>query len=340
MAAPLIIDGSTGEGGGQIVRTCLGLALLTGRPFRIEKLRAGRQKPGLLRQHLTAVRVAAEVGRADVVGAELGSRKLEFRPTRVTPGDFCCDIGSAGSTTLVLQTILPALLTADGPSQIVLTGGTHNSMAPPFEFLQRTYLPLVARMGPQVTATLDRHGFFPAGGGQMTVAVQPAPRLTPLELIERGPLLTRSVTGIVSRLAPSIAQREIDTVCRRLAWPAECGRVASVASPGPGNVVLIEMGYAAVTEIFAGFGQRGVPAETVAGGAADDAERYLAAGVPVGEHLADQLVLLLAIAGGGRFHTLPPSLHTRTNVDVIARFLDVPIDIRPRGDDVWEIVVG
>lgn len=340
MTRALAIDGSAGEGGGQIVRTCLGLSLLTGRPFRLDRLRAKRKKPGLLRQHLTAVRAAAQIGQADVEGAALGSSSLQFTPGRVQPGDYLFDIGSAGSTTLVLQTVLPALLTAPGPSQLVLIGGTHNSMAPPFEFLARAYLPLVGQMGPRVDATLQRHGFFPVGGGQMTVVVEPAERLSPLELLDRGPLIDRRVSALVSRLPLSIAQREVDTVCQDLAWPPECGRTESVPAAGPGNVVLIELQSRHLTEVVAGFGQRGVLAETVAGGAAEAARRYLQVDAPVGECLADQLVLLLALSGGGRFRTLPPSSHTRTNAQVIQRFLEVAIDIRPLGDDVWEISVA
>src|SRR5581483_3600182 len=152
----LTLDGSFGEGGGQILRTALGLSLVTGTPFAIEKIRAGRQKPGLLRQHLTAVKAAAEVGRADVSGAEIGSMSLTFKPGTMQPGDYSFAVGTAGSATLVLQTVLPALLVASGPSRLSLEGGTHNPWAPPFDFLERAFLPLLARMGPRVTAALSR----------------------------------------------------------------------------------------------------------------------------------------------------------------------------------------
>src|SRR5262245_8861795 len=164
----LIIDGSFGEGGGQILRTALGLSLVTGVPFRIEKIRAGRQKPGLMRQHLTAVNAAAQVGQAEVIGASVGSQELTFTPGKISPGDYTFAVGTAGSATLVLQTVLPALLTAAQPSFLTLEGGTHNPHAPPFDFLARAFLPLIGRMGPSVTATLIRPGFYPAGGGQFT----------------------------------------------------------------------------------------------------------------------------------------------------------------------------
>src|SRR5690349_406818 len=157
----ILIDGSSGEGGGQILRSALALSILTRTPFKMERIRAGRDKPGLLRQHLTAVNAAQEVSSADVTGAELGSRDLTFKPRTVQGGDRSFSIGSAGSTTLVLQTILPALLRASGPSTITIEGGTHNPAAPPFEFLARAYLPLLARMGAKVELTLDQPGFFP-----------------------------------------------------------------------------------------------------------------------------------------------------------------------------------
>src|SRR5437867_958993 len=163
----LLIDGSQGEGGGQILRTALGLSLVTGTPIRIEKIRAGRAKPGLLRQHLTAVNAATAIGAVDVEGATLGSQELTFRPGTVKPGEYRFAVGTAGSTGLVLQTVLPPLLTAPGPSTLTLEGGTHNPTAPPFDFLARAFLPLISRMGPSATARLERPGFYPAGGGQM-----------------------------------------------------------------------------------------------------------------------------------------------------------------------------
>ena len=159
------IDGSQGEGGGQIVRSSLALAMVTGNGVAIEKLRAGREKPGLMRQHLTAVHAAAEICQAQVTGNAIGSSSLTFQPGRVIPGEYKFSVGTAGSATLVLQTVLPPPLIADGPSRVILEGGTHNPWAPPFDFLSRAYLPLVNRMGPSVTATMDRPGFYPAGGG-------------------------------------------------------------------------------------------------------------------------------------------------------------------------------
>src|SRR5688572_16449750 len=182
----ITIDGSMGEGGGQVLRTSLALSLVTGKPFRIEKIRAGREKPGLLRQHLTAVNAAAAVGGAHVEGAALGSRELDFRPGPAKPGEYRFAVGTAGSATLVLQAVLPALLTARGASTLVLEGGTHNPFAPPFDFLDKAFLPLLRRMGARVEVALERPGFYPAGGGRFQVRVEPVERLERLDLPSRG----------------------------------------------------------------------------------------------------------------------------------------------------------
>jgi RNA 3'-terminal phosphate cyclase (ATP) len=336
----IVIDGSTGEGGGQILRTSLALALVTGQPFEMRRIRAARSKPGLQRQHLTAVLAASEVGAAEVRGAELNSQHLIFAPKGIRAGEYHFRIGTAGSASLVLQTVLPALAMADGPSRLLLEGGTHNSLAPPFEFLQKAYLPLLARMGPRVEVTLERHGFYPAGGGRVSVSVVPKKPWAPLELFQRGQVIQRRVRAIVSRLPRHIAEREVRTALDRLEWPRDCGLVEEVESAGPGNAVVVEVGCEHVTEVFTGFGQRGVPAEQVASHAADEAKRYLAADVPVGEHLADQLLLPMAISGGGGFRTLAPSFHTTTNIATLANFLEVQVATVELGPDVWEIRVA
>ena len=194
-AADIItIDGSQGEGGGQILRTSVGLSAVSGKSIRIEHIRAGREKPGLMRQHLTAMKAAAEICDAEMIGAELGSSTLQFRPGAVRPGVYEFRIGTAGSATLVLQTILPALIQADAPSEILIEGGTHNQWAPPFDYLQRVFLPLLNRMGPTVEAKLERYGFFPAGGGRIHVTIQPAKMLTGFALLERGAVVSKSAT--------------------------------------------------------------------------------------------------------------------------------------------------
>jgi RNA 3'-terminal phosphate cyclase (ATP) len=329
------IDGSQGEGGGQIVRSSLALAVVTGRAVTIERIRAGREKPGLMRQHLTAVNAVAEICGGDVSGAAIGSRAITFEPRGVRPGTYCFRVGTAGSATLVLQTVLPALLTAGGPSSLVLEGGTHNPWSPPFDFLQRAYLPLVNRMGPRVTATLERHGFFPAGGGRFIVEVEPSAKLAGFDLCERGEIRSRRGRVLLANLPSHIAQRERDTIARKLNWDPSCLQIEEVEAGGPGNAVLIEIESEHVTEVFTGFGRHGIRSEHVAGSAVEETRDYLAAGVPVGPHLADQLLLPLGLsawqggndgrAAGGSFRTLRLTRHSQTHIDILRTFLGVTI---------------
>lgn len=313
------IDGSRGEGGGQIVRTSLALSLLTGQPFRITKVRAGRDKPGLRQQHLTAVRAAAEVGRARLSGAEVGSKSFQFEPSAPVGGDFVFDVGTAGSTMLVLQTVLPVLMLAQAPSRLRLIGGTHNPMAPPFEFIAQTFLPLIQRMGPKIQAELKRHGFYPAGGGQVEVSIDPVARLEPLRLLERRPVVSGRARALICRLPAHVGERELKVVRQRLGWE---GEVVS-AEDATGNVLTLTIPAGEVTETITALGERGLAAETVASRACDEAESYLRHQAPVGEHLADQLLLPLALAGSGEFLTGPLTLHTLTNLETIGLFLPV-----------------
>jgi RNA 3'-terminal phosphate cyclase (ATP) len=340
MADWITIDGSEGEGGGQILRTALSLSLVTGRPFRIEAIRAGRAKPGLLRQHLTAVRAAEAVSAARVSGAELGSRTLVFEPATVRGGEYSLAVGTAGSATLVFQTILPALLFAPEPSRLTLEGGTHNPLAPPFDFLDLAFLPLLRRMGASVTAKLDTHGFYPAGGGRFSVDIEPCSALSPLSLLERGPTRLRA-RALVASLPESIAKRELAVVRDRLGLERVCCRIEFVnSSVGPGNVLMIVAESDQAVDVITGFGVKGVTSEKVASDACDEADAYLANDTPVGVHLADQLLIPLALAGGGCFRTPKPSAHTLTNVGVVRRFLDVPIAIDSGGGGVHLVTVG
>jgi RNA 3'-terminal phosphate cyclase (ATP) len=338
MAQLIHIDGSLGEGGGQVLRTSLGLSLVTGQPFLIDRIRAGRPKPGLQRQHLTAVLAAAEIGGAQVEGAELGSQRLTFKPGRVRAGAYRFAIGTAGSTTLVLQTVLPALLSADGPSSVELVGGTHNPMAPPFDFLQHAFAPLLHRMGASLALELRTHGFYPAGGGQWRATVAPA-AWTPIELLDRAEKPQQRVRIVLSRIPRHVAEREASTLRARLGLRADEVTIDEVDSPGPGNVVMLRLGLGVVTEVVTALGERGVLAEDVAAKVADEALLLLRAGVPVGEHLADQLLVPMALAGGGVFRTVAPSLHTTTNAQVIERFLPVFFTMREDGI-AWRIEVG
>ncbi|HYE97900.1 MAG TPA: RNA 3'-terminal phosphate cyclase [Planctomycetota bacterium] len=329
----LALDGSFGEGGGQILRSALSLSLVTGKAFRIDRIRARRQKPGLRRQHLTAVQASARIGQAEVVGAAVGSSALTFTPGRVVPGEHTFAIGTAGSATLVFQALLPALLRADGPSVLRFEGGTHNHLAPPYEFLEKTYVPMLTRMGARVSLSLERRGFYPAGGGRFTATVDPAP-LSRLEILERGEVRSLRATAVVSALPADIARRELATLAGRL--PLSRSDVVEEKTPyGPGNAARVEVESDALTEVVSACGARGVPAEAVADRLADEVLRYLDAGAPVGEHLADQLLLPMALAGEGAFVAAPLSPHATTHIEVIRRFLDVPIAVeRQAGRDV------
>jgi RNA 3'-terminal phosphate cyclase (ATP) len=336
----LTIDGSSGEGGGQILRTSLALSLVTGKPLRVVNIRAGRDKPGLMRQHLVAVQAAAQIGAARVTGAELGSKALTFEPGAVSPGTYTFSVGSAGSTTLVLATVLPALLLAKEGSSLTLEGGTHNPHAPPFDFLAKAFLPLLGRLGANVTATLVRPGFYPAGGGRFTVRIEPAKEWRPLELLERGAIRTRLATATVAALPAAIAERELECFRELVGWERDvCRKDVVKDAHGPGNVLTAVLDFEHVTEVFTGFGEKGVSSEHVAEQVAGEARRYLDAGAPVGEHLADQLLLPLALARGGSFRTLPLSRHATTQVALLEQILGLEVKTENVSERVWQVHV-
>jgi RNA 3'-terminal phosphate cyclase (ATP) len=324
------IDGSEGEGGGQILRSSLSLSICTQQPFKISQIRAQREKPGLLRQHLTAVKAAAEVSGATLKGAELGSRELTFRPGSVRAGDYAFAIGTAGSTTLVLQTVLPPLLIANGPSTVRVTGGTHNKAAPPCEFLQRVFLPLLMRIGANVRLELRSHGFYPRGGGQIVAHIEPFHARNALQLHERGALQRTYAEALVAALPIHIAQRELEVIGRELNWNAADLLLRGLPNDvGPGNVVTLTAEHEHVSEVITGFGERSVRSETVAGTAATEMRAYLESTAPVGEHLADQLLLPMALANGGSFTTMVASQHLRSNALVVEKFTGRRVVIEP-----------
>jgi RNA 3'-terminal phosphate cyclase (ATP) len=262
-----------------------------------------------------------------VEGAALGSTALTFVPRALRSGDYRFAIGTAGSTTLVLQTILLPLVMAEGPSTVAIEGGTHNPSAPPFEFLENAFLPLLRRMGAQIELTLVRPGFYPAGGGEIRVSIAPSTHLGRLEIQRRGEIVDRRIRAVVANLPYEIAQREVRAAAGELEWGEDCQEAHTLTgSPGPGNAVSITVRSEQITDVFTAFGARGVRAEEVAHQAAKQAKRYLNSDAAVGEHLADQLLLPMALANGGVFTTTPLSSHARTNLEVIRRFLDVRME--------------
>ncbi|MDO5289972.1 MAG: RNA 3'-terminal phosphate cyclase [Pseudomonadota bacterium] len=343
------IDGSQGEGGGQVLRTALALSVLTGQPLRIERIRAGRAKPGLMRQHLACVQAAAAISGAQVQGAELRSAQLHFVPGPVRAGEYRFAVGSAGSAMLVLQTVLPPLLLADAPSTLHLSGGTHNPMAPCFHFLRDAYAPLLARLAPQagtppLALQLRRHGFYPAGGGQVrAVITPPAVPLQALDLPQRGAWLGGQAECLHPGLPGAVATRELAALGRALGWPPEALHHGSASQhEGPGNALMATLRYAHVTEVFTEFGARGISADTVAArlvAQVRDYQRSVADGdhgAALGPHLADQWALLLALAlwqrGGQALFTCSEATeHLRTNLAVMARFLPLHWQLLPCG---------
>jgi len=337
----IMIDGSFGEGGGQILRSSLALSLITGKPFQIRNIRAGRKNPGLMRQHLTAVNAAVEVGQAEVTGNQIGSAVLTFSPKTVIARQYHFSVGTAGSTTLVLQTILPALLVADAPSEIILEGGTHNPFAPPYSFLEKVFVPVLRQMGPDIALHLQRPGFYPAGGGCFTVTVQPKARLDRIDILERGAIVRRSVKAYVANLPKMIGQRELGVIRSRLPWDKNALELIEVTdSHGPGNIVTAEIQSEKLTELFTGFGMKGLPADQVPLEMIQEVRDYLDAGVPVGRHLADQIMIPMAMAGGGRFRTLPLTLHSTTNLEILKQFLDIRVEVTKENRNVYQVNIS
>ena len=321
------IDGSYGEGGGQILRTSLSLAAITGQGVHFTKIRANRRKPGLMRQHRICALAAAEITGGKLTGAELNSQEMTFEPGSIRGGEYHFTTGSAGSTMLIAQTVVPILLKASEPSRVFLEGGTHAPGAPVFDFFDRVFLPCLRRMGCDVQAKLDRYGFYPVGGGQVELEIQPAAGWNYFDLEDRGPLVSGSITAAGSGIDPQILEDEIRIAAELIALPELSSEIREADSPGPGNVLFAEMNFGHITELFSVCGEFEVSRKTVAERVADMARKYLQSGVSVGRFLADQLLLPMALGRGGKFLTLPPSLHMKTNAEIIRKFLEVGIEM-------------
>ena len=331
--ADIKVDGKMGEGGGQVLRTALTLSMATGGSIVVSNIRAGRKKAGLLRQHLAAVRAAQAVSDADVEGDELGSTHLEFKPGKVRAGTYEFRIGSAGSSTLLMQTILPVLALTSTSSTVVVHGGTHNGMAPSVDFCELTLLPILARMGVHVESELLEHGFYPNGGGRWRVTIDPWSEPRALSLLQRGTLVSTHAVAKISNLQTHIAERELERVSKKLGWSANELLVEDVKSPGPGNILSLRCGFEHVSETFEAVGALGVTAERVAGRAIRDVKRYQRGDYAVGEYLADQLLLPMVIGAGGEFSTGGLSEHCRTNMALIDQFLQTSnFEVSQSGD--------
>jgi len=313
-----------GEGGGQILRSALALSLVTGTPFELRAIRARRARPGLRPQHLAAVKAAAAIGRADVRGAELGSSRLSFAPGRPQGGRYAFDIGTAGATGLVLQTVYLPLLLAGCPSEVTVTGGTHVPQSPCFHYLDEAWRVLLAALGARLALTLERAGFYPRGGGRIAARIEPAGRLERLELVRRGPLLGIHGLSAVARLDRRIAERQRDRARERL---ASAGLEASIElsaldAGSPGTVLMLAAELERSRACYFALGERGKPAERVADEAVDQLLAFLASGASVDRYAADQLLLPLALAAGRScLRTEAVTRHLTTNAAVVRAFL-------------------
>ena len=333
------IDGSYGEGGGQVLRTSLSLAALLGEPLVIRNIRAGRPKPGLAAQHVTCVRAAAAICGAEVHGDEIGSGAVEFAPDRVQAGDYHFDVAdvqaSAGSACLVLQTLLPPLLFADGPSRLHISGGTHVPWSPAFDYIMYAFLPAIRACGARVEARIERGGWYPRGGGKIEALIEPlAQPLQPCEFVHRGEIRRLTLASVVSRGLPDhIAGRQLAGLREAAApLPELAHETMATLDGGPGTAALIAAEFDGGFAGFGALGERGRPAEQVGAEAGSDFARFMATSACIDAHLADQMMLYLALADGHSAATTPElTLHQQTNAWVIGQFLPAKFASRETG---------
>lgn len=321
--SPVTLDGSAGEGGGQILRTALTLSMLTGRPFHLTDIRARRARPGLMPQHLTAVRAAATVCRAHVQGDEQGGRELRFQPGTVASGEYRFDIGTAGSTALLAQTLVPALALQRRPSHLSLIGGTHVPMSPCFHYLAWQWVPWLGRIGLNAGITMERAGFYPRGGGELSVRIGPHSRLRPLELGNRGRLVEISGLSAVANLPDHISRRQRTAAEERLGGyrPLHIAE-GRLEAYGQGTVIALLARFSEGSGCHFALGQRGKRAEEVGSEAAEALRRYMESGAAVDRYMADQLLLPLALVPGRSvYSTERVTEHLVTNAGVIRAFL-------------------
>jgi len=324
------IDGSQGEGGGQLVRSALTLSLLTGDRVQIDNIRANRSNPGLSHQHLAAVKAAQTIGKGEVNGGKLGSTKLEFHPRTIQPGRYRFNIGTAGATTLVLQTVFLPLSMAKTTSSIKITGGTHVPWSPSYDYLEMQWLSYMNKLGFEAHISLDLAGFYPKGGGQIQGRIKPIESIYPLEILDRGAL--KQIRGIsaVANLDRRIAERQRNQVIRRLGDKYRLNdiRISQLPSNFKGTIMLLVGEFEFSQCCYFSLGKPGKPAEHVADDAINAFESFMATNGVIDEYLADQLLLPLAFASGrSHFRSAKLTNHLITNAELIKEFINVEIDI-------------
>lgn len=351
----IVLDGGAGEGGGQILRTALSLSAITGKSFAIGHVRANRIKPGLRPQHLEAARAVAQLCDAEITGAEVGSERFGFRPRApVAPGQYTFDIGTAGSTPLLLQTLCWPLALAGGPSHLTLRGGTHQQNSPTFHDLALVWVPAAARLGFRFDLGLQAAGFYPEGGGEMTAAIEPAHPMPPLDLRHRGTLEEVEVVATAAGVPFAVSERMAERALRKLrdiGISAEATRVPVPARRSSGNHLLIVASFARTRAGFGALGDRGHTPDRAADEAVTAFTRFLQGGAAVDRHLGDQLVVPAALLAAGLVRA-PPGIvswarytvsavtkHLLTNVEVVKRFLDVEVAVLGREEEEGEVRV-
>ena len=328
------IDGSFGEGGGQILRTALSLSCLFQKPFRIFNIRKDRKKPGLMPQHLTGVRAAQLISCAEVQGDCAGSMELSFSPAEVKGGSFFFDIGTAGSTMLVLQTLIPALIFSKGKTILTLVGGTHVPFSPSFHYVRDVFLPFLKKTGIGITLSVESYGFYPKGGGKIRTEMFPVQEVIPLRVTDRGKMLgVKGISG-VGNLPLSIAERQRNAVLEKLlpygsAYTHHTDiELLDVPSPGQGTFLFLKAESEHSIAGFTALGERGKRAEAVGDEAATELLEYLRTDAVLDPHLADQLVLYLSLCKKqSLFTTCPITRHLLTNLWVINLFHECRYDV-------------
>lgn len=336
----LEIDGSYGAGGGQILRTAVALGTILQQGFVIRDIRARRPRPGLMPQHLAAVRAAARLCRARMRGDEFGSTELEFAPGPLVVEDLTVDVagerGSAGAVTLVAQTVLPIMLFAPRPVRVVLRGGTHVPFSPVYEYLERVLLPLIRGLGYEAESRLNRYGFYPTGGGEIVLQTRPAAASRPEEfsLSVPGRLRELRVVSAVSRLPAGIAERQRQRLVSRLAGLPVRSEVREVTAGCPGTYIFLEAEYEHIRAGFSALGKKGKPAEAVADEVYEQFHAHDATGCALDPHLADQCLIYLALAKVPFcFTTSRVTDHLQTNIWLLNQFLpDRQIRLQPNPD--------
>ncbi|MEO2088313.1 MAG: RNA 3'-terminal phosphate cyclase [Gemmataceae bacterium] len=323
------IDGSEGEGGGQILRSALALSMLTGKPFKLINIRARRPKPGLAPQHLACVRAAANICSGQYKGGTIGSSVVVFEPGECKSGQYFLGVNTAGATPLILHTVyLPLALRGAGESRLTITGGTHVKAAPCYHYLETTWAGFLRKMGIEIDLEMARPGFYPRGGGEIRATIRPCAEVRPLHLTTCPELTTAGGFGSVADLPESVGKN----MARRLTHKLKMAGVEShipqeTWANGPGAVAGVLFRQAPVPPLFFALGERGKPAEAVADEAVEQAIAFKESGCPVDPHAADQILLPLAFAAApSEYRTSEVTQHLLTNIETVKRFVDREIE--------------